>query len=280
MPKSNENLIKLSSDKDNYINEWLVISKTKVCQSDIERRCICCGQDLQITWEKNTCINIINLNDAIMGSDCITILNEKTNIKINDEKQIRKNIITLFHEGFFNKILNLEEYVINVLFDYLRSGDKNININIDFLKKFMIKYANNKIIYDELCKILELKIEEEKKEDQIRIKQKEEEEKRIKIQEERIRLQEEREENIKLQKEEEKLKNIQLSIQKKEEEKQLKIEKFQIINEKLSFNCNSIPNHLACVDKYYIYKKDVNYKICKFCFNYYIDSKICLEFAR
>ena len=279
-----ENLRKLSSDKDNYINEWLVECKTIIILPDIERRCICC---YLLSDKKYIVRNIINGKHVIMGSKCVEHLNKLSDIKKNNksDKQRKENIILMFEKGVYIKIINLDDYCIRVLLDYLRSRDKNINI--EYLKKMIGMYANNETIFDELCKILELKIEEKKKEDIIRIKQKKEEEERIRIQEEKIRIQEERiriqeekEENIKLQKEEEKLKNIQLSIQKKEEEKQLKIEKFQIINEKLSFNCNSKPNHLACVDKYYIYKKDVNYKICKFCFNYYIDSKISLEFAR
>jgi len=218
MSKSNENLIKLSDNNKNYLSEWLVECKTKVANSDIERRCICCNQLLRINWEKNIIRNKINGNHAIMGSTCIKKFNETNYIKIrNDIKQIRENIITLFHEGIFNKILNLEDYVINVLFDYLRSENKNINI--DYLKKMINKYANNEIIFDELCKILELKIEEknrQEKEKEERIKQKEEEEERIK--QKQIIQQKEEEERIKQK--EKKYEEYEKQIKQKEEEEE------------------------------------------------------------
>jgi hypothetical protein len=267
MPKSNENLIKLSSDKDNYINEWLVISKTKVSQSDIERRCIYCNQELKITWEKNDIRNRINGNAAIMGSDCIKKFNENNNIKLSNEKtQITENIITLFHEGIFNKILNLEEYVINVIFDYLRSRDKYITI--DYLNKMISVYANNKIIFDELCKILESKIKQQKEEEErtIQLLLEKEEQERIR------QKKEEEQEKIRQEKEEEQERIKSCLIREEQERKEIKKKQFilHIESNLASFSCHYNGCRVTA-KKYYTTKDNPNNKICHFCYEKYIN---------
>jgi hypothetical protein len=251
-----EILRNISSNKENYLNEWLVESKTKVINSDIERRCIYCNRVLEINWEKNIIRNKINGNHAIMGSDCIKKFNEKNNIKLcNDKTQIRENIITLFHEGIFNKILNLEEYVINVLFDYLRSGNKNITI--DYLKKMISVYANNEIIFDELCKILESKIKQ----------QKEEEERTI-----QLLLEKEEQERIKQKKEEEQERIKSCLIREEQERKEIKKKQFilHIESNLASFSCHYNGCRVTA-KKYYTTKDNPNNKICHFCYEKYIN---------
>jgi hypothetical protein len=284
------NLLAISDSKNinKCIDEWIIIGERQINDDSIEKRCIC-NKEIKYYYY---CLNIKNKKMIKVGTTCYRKFidyykentdNKKNNILQKDKKN--KKLINNFINGNYYNIDDLNEYCINIIFNYyddllsnnyknniyetlniinLYQNSNNYNKFLDLIKNKInknlkyetidslsnyIKKCNNINFISFLTELIKIKINEEEQ----KKKQFEEEMKKKQLEEE-----------IKKKQFEEELKKKQLEEELKKKQFEEELKKKQLINNFIKENYKNIDdlneNYINILLNYYNNLLSNNYK--------------------